>query len=77
MVNGGDWYGTDGSGVPQGATQLINAFEGAGSVFTAVDQTIVLRNNNGEWVDDFYVTAPEQRIAARKLASSAVRRKTN
>ena len=74
-VNGGSWLGADGSGDPNGQTEVSKSQSGSGSVFLGMDGAIVLRNNNKEWVDDFYVTAPEQRIAARKVASAAIRRK--
>ena len=56
-------------------TYLRKVMSGSGSVFLGTNGAILLRANNGEWVDDFYVTAPEQRIAARKVASNARRRK--
>ena len=67
------------SSVPggQGATKISKNESGTGSVLTGAGNTIVLRNNNREWIDDYYVTAPEQRIAARKVATAAIRRKTN
>ena len=71
-VDGGSWSGADGTG---GDTEIRKVMSGSGSVFLGTNGAILLRDNNGEWVDDFYVTAPEQRIAARKLASAAIRRK--
>lgn len=71
VVNGGDWYGADGTGSPGGAVRLAKEFEGSGSVLTGVNDTIILRTNNGEWIDDFYVTTPEQQIAVRKVAANA------
>jgi hypothetical protein len=68
-VDKGDW-GTEGSGKP---SKLSTEWAGNGSVFVGLDQAIVLRNNNKKWVNDFYVTAPEQRIAARKLGLNAKR----
>ena len=60
----------------RGDTQISKPpMSGSGSVFLGTNGAILLRENNKEWVDDFYVTAPEQRIAARKVASSAIRRK--
>jgi hypothetical protein len=76
-VTGGKWLGTDGSGVSDGETKLEKYMSGQGSVFQGVDQKIILRNDNKEWVDGFYVTSPEQRVAARKVAFAAKRRKTN
>ena len=75
-VDGGSWSGSDGSGSDAssgGATFLENSWSGAGSVFVGLEGAIVLRNNNKEWVNDFYVTAPEQQIAARKVAANAQR----
>lgn len=71
VVNGGDWKGADGTGTPEGDAFLSTQLQGSGSVFTGVNDTIVLRTNNDEWVDNFYVTAPEQLIAARKVAANA------
>jgi hypothetical protein len=59
-----------------GATKISKNESGTGSVFTGTGNTIVLRNNNREWIDGYYVTAPEQRIAARKVTTAAIRRKT-
>jgi hypothetical protein len=76
-VSGGSWCGSNGSGncgdgsSSGGDTYLENSWSGEGSVFVGLEGAIVLRNNNMEWVDDFYVTAPEQRIAARKVATNA------
>ena len=75
-VSGGDWLGSDGSGVPDGGTYLSAITTGTGTVQTAQAQTISLQENNNEWVNGFYVTAPEQQIAARKVAVSAVKRNT-
>jgi hypothetical protein len=69
-VSGGSWSGSDGSG-SGGSRYLETSWSGEGSVFTGTDGAILLRNNNKEWADDFYVTAPEQRIAARKAAANA------
>jgi hypothetical protein len=40
-------------------------------VLTGLDGNVILRSDNREWVDGFYVTAPDQRIAARKVAANA------
>ena len=76
-VSGGKWLGTDGSGTPGGETSLSMIKEGAGSVLIGTGNSIILRNNNGEWVDGLYVTAPEQQIAARRVVTAAVKRTTN
>jgi hypothetical protein len=72
---GGSWYGSDGSGDPNGQTALGKEQSGSGSVQVAIDGNIILREDNKEWVDGFYATAPEQRIAARKVGIAAVKRK--
>lgn len=74
-VNGGTWQGTDFSGSPGGQTSLTKLQSGAGSVLTATGGVIVLRSDNGEWSDGMWVTSPEQRIAARKIASTNIRKK--
>jgi hypothetical protein len=66
-VNGGTW-GLLGSGNP---SNLETERSGTGSVFLGTPTGILLRNNNQEWVDDFYVTAPEQLMAARKAVHNA------
>jgi len=71
-VDGGNWSTDGGSGNP---SNLESQWSGSGSVFVGLDQAIVLRENNKKWVDDFYVTAPEQRIAARKLGLNTKRAK--
>ena len=42
-----------------------NNFSGAGSVQVTTSNAIVLREDNYEWIDGFYVTVPAQRIARR------------
>jgi len=69
-TDGGNWGTDGGSGTP---SNLETEWSGSGSVFVGLDQAIVLRANNERWVDDFYVTAPEQRVAARKLGLNAKR----
>jgi hypothetical protein len=64
-VDGGSWTA--------GESYLETKWSGAGSVFVGLDGAIVLRNNNMEWADNFYVTAPEQEIAARKVAANATK----
>jgi hypothetical protein len=75
-VDGGSWKGSDGSGTPDGQTEIATSYSGSGSVSTGFDGAILLRESNKEWVDGFYVTAPEQRIAARKLFPAAIKRTT-
>jgi hypothetical protein len=78
-VDGGIWSAAGGSSAAagrSGATYLSTTWSGSGSVFQAFDGVILLRENNKEWVDGFYVTAPEQRIAARKVATAAIKKNT-
>jgi hypothetical protein len=75
-VNGGSWYAKppvgDGSGDPSGDIRISGPeLSGIGSVFVGLEGAIVLRADNGEWIDNYYVTAPEQRIASRKVAANA------
>ncbi len=65
-TDGGTW-GAEGNG----PTNLSTDWCGEGSVFLAADQAILLRENNKEWVDDFYVTAPAQQIAVRKVVQNS------
>ena len=67
------------SSIPEtiGETRFYKPQSGSGSVQTCIDKTIVLRADNKEWISGYYVTAPEQLIAARKVAAAAVRRTTN
>ena len=48
---------------------------GEGSVLATVTDSIVLRADNTEWLPGQYVTAPEQEIAARKVASQRLRKR--
>ena len=76
-VSGGSWSGADGSGTPGAETDITAQYSGSGSVAVGFNGAILLRESNKEWVDGFYVTAPEQRIAARKLLPTAIKRATN
>ena len=69
-VDGGTWRGTDGSGTGV-ETVLTTTWSGQGSVLSGFDGAIFLRDDNQRWVDGFWVTAPEQAIAARKVAANA------
>ena len=70
-TNGGSWYGTDGSGsFPNGDPDIRKVCSGEGSVEFGLGGVINLRSDNQEWVDDYYVTAPQQRIAARKVSKN-------
>ena len=51
-------------------TTISKSLSGAGSVLTSGQNGIVLRSNNGEWVNGYFVTSPEQLIAARKALAS-------
>jgi hypothetical protein len=70
-VSGGTWEGADNSGVAGGDTLLATEKSGEGTVSSGMDGAIILRENNGLWSEDFYVTAPEQAIAARRVAATA------
>lgn len=75
-LNGGLWQGADGTGDPVGDTQITSGrLQGLGSVSLATGNQIVLGENNGNWIDGFYVTAPAQLIAARKALIAATRRR--
>lgn len=69
-TDGGAWMGTDGSGTGV-QTELTTTRSGSGSVSLGFNGGLVLRDNNAEWVDGYYVTAPEQRIALRNVAISS------
>ena len=75
-VDGGIWSGTDGSGDPEGQTKLEKAKSGSGTVLSTSGETIALDQDNGEWVDGYYVTSPETTVAAYKLLAEEVRRTT-
>jgi hypothetical protein len=71
-TNGGSWKGTDGSGDQQtGSPDIRKSVSGEGSVQVGLNGSIVLRADNGEWIDGYFVTAPEQTIAARKASKFA------
>ena len=79
-VSGGDWRGADGSGStdPDAQTELIAEWSGTGSVSVGLDGVIRLGATNNEWAEPgYYVTAPEQRIAVRKVAANARRLRKN
>ena len=78
QVDGGSWSGTDGSGLSGSATTLVLNQLGDGSVFLGTNGSILLRENNKQWAQGgFYATVPEQRIAARKVLASPIRKKKN
>lgn len=58
------------SKVSSSETSITKTLSGAGSVLTSSANTIILRSDNGEWVNGFFVTSPEQLIAARKAFMS-------
>lgn len=60
-------------GFQVGGTVLGPVQSGEGSVLQAIGDSIILRNDNKQWIDGFYVTAPAQRIAARNVVASAIK----
>jgi len=46
---------------------------GTGSVQSVLEDAIILRADNGEWKAGYYVTAPEQLIAARYVAGTRMK----
>lgn len=56
-------------GAGGGHTQVsLAASSGAATVSAVNGTTIELSDDNQQWIDGFYVTAPETRVAARKVA---------
>jgi hypothetical protein len=55
------------SSVPDGKGQEFIELQlsGSGSVLAGNGNTIIMRSDNKQWANDYYVTAPEQKIAAR------------
>ena len=78
QTNGGLWIGADGSGSddPDAQSTVSRSMSGQGSVLVGSPEQIDLRADNGEWINGFYVTAPEQLIAARKVGVAAIKRNT-
>lgn len=73
---GGNWRGSDGSGSADGFTFVESGLkQGQGSVQSVVNNTIVLREDNGEWLTGEYITAPEQIIALRYAAGDDLKDK--
>lgn len=78
LLNGGNtvtWVSPNGDGMQMtGGTYVVGdrvlsaVYEGAGSVQSVANNSIVLREDNGEWVPGYYVTAPSQQIALRNVA---------
>ena len=67
-VSGGQWQGRDGTGSSSGDTAIVGQVKsGAGSVSVTANNAIALREDNGEWVDGFYVSLNTQKIASRRL----------
>lgn len=48
---------------------------GAGSVLQSINDSIILRSDNTQWLPGQYVTAPSQAVAARKVAAARVRKR--
>jgi len=74
---GSSWTASDGSGTPGGSTVVEVDVSGEGSVFAGSDGVVLLRDNNDDWIDGFFLTAPEQQIAARKAAANAQKAAAN
>jgi hypothetical protein len=59
-VSGGDW---------RQVSVVTGPFKsGAGTVQATTNNAIVLREDNEQWIDGFYVTVPEQRVARRLVS---------
>jgi len=77
-LNGGNtvvWVSPNGDGMQMtggdyvvGDRVLSAVYEGAGSVQSVIGNSIVLREDNEQWVPGYYVTAPSQQIAIRNVA---------
>lgn len=65
-VSAGTWY--------LGSRVFGPEKSGLGTVQTTVNNTIVLRENNDEWKAGFYVTAPDQMLAARLVRANELRK---
>ena len=75
-TSGGSWLGTDGSGDPNGETRVFTPeVTGSGTVQTTVGNTIVLRQDNTNWLVGDYVLAPDQVLAARYVYQDEIRKK--
>jgi len=67
-VDGGDWVGTDGTGQSDGERVVRGRpRSGSGTVSVSTGTNIVLREDNGQWIDGFFVSVPEQKIASRNV----------
>jgi hypothetical protein len=60
----GSFTGTDGSGVPGGQEFLTKKLSGEGTVEIGTNGNIILKEDNGEWPNDFYVTSSATEVAA-------------
>ena len=56
-----------------GEDRFYKPQSGEGSVQACVDTTIILRADNKEWISGYYVTAPDQLIAMRKITANQLR----
>lgn len=75
-TSGGNWLGTDGSGVPAGEARVFTPdVTGEGTVQTTIGDSLVLREDNGNWLVGDYVLAPEQVLAARYVYQDEIRKR--
>lgn len=75
-TSGGSWLGTDGSGDPNGETRVFGPdVTGVGTVQTTLGNTIVLRQDNTNWLVGDYVLAPDQELAARYVYQDEIRKR--
>jgi hypothetical protein len=66
-VNGGTWA--------VGASVVGPVRSGDGTVQSTIANSIILREDNGEWRVGYYVTAPEQNLAARYVYTDEIRKR--
>ena len=75
-TDGGNWSGTDGTGVSDGERTVVGPeIMGQGSVQAVIGNTIILREDNGGWKLGEFITAPSQALAARYVYSDEIRKK--
>jgi len=75
VVNG-DWVGTNGSGTPSGENRVYTPDKtGKGTVQSCQGNSIVLREDNKNWIVGDYITVPGQAMAARYVYADQLRKK--
>lgn len=73
VVDGGKWKGSDGTGDINGDTKVEGPIKsGSGTVSVTFGKAIQLREDNGQWIDGFYVHVPAQKIATRRVLVSSM-----